>query len=285
MTPTDTNHDAPADPIHNRIADTSDTFAEPRLVRRNHGRSHSYTIDGRKVTGVTTALKALPKELKQWAADCAANHAVEHWDELAGLPITKRLDRIRYAYRDVVNAAALRGTQIHDLGEKLVHGEPVKVPDEHRGPVEAYARFLDRWQIEPIATETPVGHSRYGYAGTADLWATIGVRDEAPALVDLKTGKGVYESVALQLAAYRYADLWQPNGPDSETIHTAGDVDLVYVADIGPDDVRMLPVVAGAPEFEAFLYVLQTSRWLDLHGYRGPEPLIGEAETPKGHAA
>lgn len=265
---------------------TTTTTATPRLVRRNYGRGHGYTLDGRKVPGVTTILNALPKELKQWAADCAASYAIDHWDELAATPIARRLDKIRYAYKDVVGAAALRGTQIHTLGEKVVHGESVEVPDEHRGPVEAYARFLDRWQIEPVAVETPVGSDMYGgYGGTADLWATIGVRDGARALIDLKTGKGVYESVALQLAAYRYAQVWQPNGPESEQRLPSDYVDLVYVAHIGSDDVRMLPVQAGPLEFKQFCYVQQTAKWLDLHGFRGAEPLIGDAETPGGGVA
>lgn len=256
------------------------TTPNPRLVRRNYGRNHGYTLDGNKIPGVTTILNALPKELKQWAANCAAEFAIEHWDELAATPLAKRLDKIRYAHRDVVNAAALRGNEIHDLGEKLSHGLEVKVPDQHRGPVEAYARFLDKWQIEVVATETPVVSTQYGgYGGTADLWARIGAREGAPALIDLKTGKGIYESVALQLAAYRYAELWQPDGPASETELDPMAVDYVYVAHILPDDVRLLPVKAGPPEFRQFLYVMQTHRWLEKHGWKGDQPLIGDAET------
>jgi hypothetical protein len=254
----------------------------PRLVRRRYGRTgHGYTLDGDKVDGVTTILNALPKQLKQWAADCAANFAVEHWDELAEQPITKRLDRIRYAHRDVVNRAAIRGTDIHNHGENLVHGRPVDVPDEYRGPVEAYARFLDDWKIEPVATETPLANTTYRYGGTADLWATIGLGRFAGmrALVDLKTGKDVYESTVLQLAAYRYADLWQPDGPASE--EPLPEVDGVFIAHIMPDAVRLLPVVCGPEQFRQFLYVQQTSRWLALHGFRGPEPLIGDALQPE----
>jgi hypothetical protein len=257
-----------------------------RLARRNYGRGHSYNLDGDRVDGVTTILNALPKQLTQWASDAAANYAVEHWSELAEEPLTKRLDRIRYAHRDLVSAAALRGTRIHGYGERLVGGEAVEIPDEYRGPAEAYARFLDEWQIEPIAVETPLASTRHRYAGTADLWATIGVRDDARALVDLKTGKGVYESTVLQLAAYRYSDLWQPDGPDSEVERGEDDdVDLVYVAHVLPDAVRMLPVIAGPAEFRAFLYVQQTAQWLARHGFKGDEPLIGDAELASDRVA
>lgn len=256
----------------------SDPTTGPRLVRRNHGGGHSYLLDGQKIQGVTTILNALPKQLTQWASDCAANYAIEHWDDLAEEKLTKRLDRIRYAYRDEVKAAAARGTKIHGYGEHLVNGEDVEIPDEHRGPAEAYARFLDRWDIQPIAIETPLASERYGYAGTADLWATIGARHHQRALIDLKTGKNVYESTVMQLAAYRYAQLWQPDGPDTEG--PIAEVDAVYVAHILSDDVRLLPVVCEESQFRAFLYVQQTARWLERHGFRGEEPLIGDAEEP-----
>ena len=57
-------------------------------------------------------------------------------------------------------------------------------------------------------------------------------------------------------------------------------VDAVYVAHILPDDVRMLTVTADAAAFRQFLYVQQTSRWLKAHGFKGEQPLIGDAETP-----
>lgn len=259
---------------------------EPRLKSRRYGANgHGYLLDGDKIDGVTSILNALPKSLQQWAADCGANYAVEHWDELAEQPLTKRLDAIRYAHRDVVSAAAVRGTEIHGYGDALVHGTEVQIPDEHRGPAEAYARFLDQWEVEPVATEAVVGHTTYRYGGRGDLWATIGKRDGAYAYIDLKTGKNVYESVVLQCAAYDGVDLWQPHGPDTEQSYVP--VDLVYVAHILPDDVRMLPVRGtggavrpGVPEFRQFLYCQQTSHWLARHGFKGDEPLVEAAERP-----
>jgi hypothetical protein len=250
-----------------------------------YNKRHEYFLDGVKVGGVTTILsKAMPKGgLTQWAADCAADYAIEHWDELTGLPITKRVKAIQFAHRDVKTEAAGRGTSIHRYGEALIAGEPVEDP-EYLGPAQAYARFADEWKLEPVATETPLCHTRFRYGGRADLWATIGVRDNALALVDLKAGKNVYAETVLQLAAYRHAEIWQPDGPDSEQQLPA--VDLMYVAHIGADDVRMLPVDGCDPDpaicrqLRAFLYVQQTARWLDLHGWKGEEPLIGEAERP-----
>lgn len=253
------------------------TATATRLVRRNYGRGHGYQLDGKKIPGVTSIIDVLDKPaLRNWFAEEAAKRAVNEWDRLTEMPVSERLDYIKWGPRDKVRAAALRGTQIHTLGEKLARGEEVDVPDEHVGPVEAYARFLDRWQIEPVAIETPVVSTEHQYAGTADLWCTIGVRDGARALVDIKTGKGVYSEVGLQLAAYRYTNLFQPEKGREEP---TPEVDQVYVAHVFPDDVRMLPIEAGPNVFRAFLYVKAVyqarAQWEEW-------PLVGTAVYPDG---
>lgn len=262
-------------------------MTEPsRLTSRKYGASgHAYFIDGIKVDGVTTILGALPKSLTQWAADSAATEAIENWDELADLPLVKRLDRLRYAHRNKRDKAAARGTEIHKLGEGLYGGLPLEVPPEHRGAVEAYAKFLDAWDITPIASETPLVNLDYRYGGTADLWATIGVRDNVRALIDLKTGNNVYESTVLQLTGYRNATLWQPAKGDAKTRQASEEplppVDETWVAHILPDTVRMRPVRTDG-QFRAFLYVQQVHHWLEAHGFKGEEPLIDEPQLPGG---
>jgi hypothetical protein len=242
-----------------------------RLVRRNYGRGHGYKLDGEKLVGVTTALGVLDKPaLRDWIARTTAERAIDEWDELGELPISQRLERIRWGARDKTQAAALRGTQIHDLGEKVAHGAEVDVPDEHVGPVEAYARWLDEWQVETFATETPLASTVHKYGGTADLWGKVGRLDGALYLLDIKTGKGVYDEAAWQLAAYRYADLMLLDGAEVQVPEVAG----VYVAHVLPDDVRMLPVEANPETFRSFLYILQAYREVE----RAREwPLIGSA--------
>jgi hypothetical protein len=245
-----------------------------RLVRRNYGRGHGYKLDGEKIVGVTTALGVLDKPaLRDWIARTVAARAVDEWDELALMPVTERLERIRWGARDVVQAAALRGTQIHDLGQKLAEGGEVDVPDEHRGPVEAYARWLDRWDVTPWAAETPLASTQHKYGGTADLWAQVGKLGGEPFLLDIKTGKGVYTETAWQLAAYRFADLLIADGEEV----SVPDVSGVYVAHVLPDDVRMLPVEAGPREWRSFLYILQTYREVQA---AEEWPLIGSAVQP-----
>lgn len=288
----------------------------PRLRRHDYlafGRpSHAYTLDcnhnistkrapgndPHRLTGVTTILNALPGPRPEWGAKIAAEYVLNEWDELAERPITERLDLITGAPDRYVTAAADRGTEIHGYAEHLVKGEPVDVPDELRLAVDKLAQFLDDWQIEPYAVEAPValtpdqalnyGIGRLSFAGTLDLAARIGKRGGAHALFDIKTGS-VQNKVGLQLAGYRFANLWQPNGPDSETEKRPDDIELTYVIHVQPDAVEMLPVTAGARELRALAYINQQMTWLQQHDWwfktRGPEPLVGPAETPNGGTA
>ena len=249
-----------------------------RFERRNHGTGHSYRLDGHKIPGVTTVIGILDKSgpLKQWAANLAAEEAVEHWAELSGLPVVQRLDRIRYAHKKTLRQASVRGTRIHALGEKVAHGLDVQVPDEYVGPVEAYARFLDRWQIETHSTELPVCHTGYRFGGTADGIASSPLlADGEPFLFDVKTGKGVYAETALQLAAYRFADVALVDGAEVSMPATG---ERAYVAHVLADDVELLPVDAGPATAKAFLFALALYRWRESCG---DDPPVGRAVWPE----
>lgn len=283
------------------------TTTRPRLTRKDWNiggkTSHSYLLDcdckryskgdPHKLDGVTTILSALPGPPPSWGADMAAKTAIDEWDQLGQKPILERYEYLKGAPDRYMTQAADRGTAIHKLGEQLVFGEVPEVPEALQGPVEAYARFLDLWEIEPVAVETPValtpdrakqlGIGAMAYGGTADLWARVGKRDGALALIDAKTGNSVQNKTGLQLAAYDQANLWQPDGPASETTDKPA-ADLLFVAHIGPDDVRMLPVTGGLRELKYLAYLRMSMRWQQQHDWwyrqRGPEPLIGEAIQP-----
>jgi hypothetical protein len=222
---------------------------QPRFKRRNHGNGHSYTLDGVKVPGVTSVIGILDKPaLVGWAAKESASYAIEHWDELAELPMMQRADKITSARFDTNKKATTKGHRIHELGEKLSKGEPVEVPDEYRQPAESYARFLDAWDIETIRTETPICHTEYRYAGTFDAIAyspRLGT-----VMLDIKTGGRVYSEVALQLAAYRFADLMIDDEP---MIPTDGGV----VAHVLADTVDMVPIKQDETITSTFLYLLE----------------------------
>lgn len=261
------------------MSDTTSPASPPsdtRLVRRNYGRGHGYKLDGRKIPGVTTVLGLLDKPaLREWYAKEAAKRVIDHWDEIVEMPPSARMDFVQRGPRERTQAAALRGTEIHALGAQLAAGEEVEVPPEHRGPVEAYARWMDEWDVEPLASEAPVAFTQPGseYGGTADLWARVGVRDGIHALIDIKTGSGIFHETPVQLAAYGYANLSSWNGEEVEVLPP----DAFYVAHVLPDAVRMVPIYCDQATHRTFLYLLQVfnavEEWKEA-------PLIGEAERP-----
>lgn len=274
-----------------------------RFARTNHGKGHSYTWQGRRMPGVTTAIGAVLDKpaLVAWAANQTASYAVDHWDRLTGLPMLDRYEQLKAARFESNRTAVVAGKRIHDLGERLAHGKTVEVPDTLRPQVEAYARFLDEWDVEVVVTESPAAHSQYRYAGTFDLIAKVGKLDGAQLMLDLKTGKGVYAETALQLTAYRRCDLMlteveQPPGPRGgkrkpltveqpmpETIG-AGVIHIIGDSEGSPARVDLLPVDTSDDVWRSWLYVLELYRtWVQRSDPKSDvfAPPIGEPIYPE----
>jgi hypothetical protein len=212
-----------------------------------------------KVPGVTTILgEALrARALENWAAEVTAETAVNHWEELSALPLTERLTVLKRARWDTMTRAALRGTQIHDLAWRLVTGEPVEVPDEHLGPVQAVARFMDAHHLEPVLRERPVVNMTHRWAGTIDLLAGIG---DTLWLLDWKTGKGIYSETALQLSAYAHAE-WAER--EDGTLIEWTPPERAGAVHITPDSAELHEVDAGDETYMAFRYCQQVARWTE----------------------
>lgn len=232
------------------------------IKRIDTARSHHYVdAAGTRVPGVTTILSGgLPKPaLINWAANATAEAAVDRWAELGAMPVGKRLKELqgaRYAERD---AAAKRGTEIHGFGERLVKGETVDPPPELLGYVEGYARFLDAFQVVPVHVEFGVASYKHAYAGSGDLIADVMIPryGRQRLLIDLKSNKsGIFGEVALQLAAYRYADVLlsaDPNGEEQPMI----EVDGCAAVHIRPNGSDLILVTATTEVHRTFLYVAQ----------------------------
>lgn len=264
-----------------------------RIVRNDNGRNHWYVDEetGDRLPGVTTILKALPKDaLINWAGTATAEYAVDHWDELAKLAPSARLKKIqggRYESRD---AAANRGTQVHDMGERLIAGEAVTVPDYLRPYVDSYVRFLDEFQLRARHVEAVVYSDFHRYVGTLDIFGDILLPDMpeydglprdadgfvCDCLIDAKTNRsGIFGETALQLAGYRFADFMQPDPRDPDTAFPMPAVTWTGALWIRPDGYSLIPVTAGEEQHRAFLYVQQVGIF-----DAGARQLIGEPIEP-----
>jgi len=236
------------------------TYYTPPIRRIETARGHHYVDASRqRVPGVTTIIgDGVPKAaLINWAANATADAAINRWDELAELPPAQRLKALQGARYEDKDRAANRGTEVHRFAEDLIHGRPVQAPDEIAGHVEAYARFLDEFRVTPVHVEFSIASYRYGYAGTGDLIADLDTTaGPVRALLDLKTNRsGIYGETALQLAAYRYADVLITGAQEQPM----PEVQACFAIHVRGDGYSLIPVTAGPDQHRTFLYVQQVA--------------------------
>jgi hypothetical protein len=237
-------------------------FVAP-IRRVDTARGHHYKdAVGARVPGVTTIIgDGVPKPaLINWAANSTAEYAVDRWDELASLGPAAKLKRLQGARYEVKDTAARRGTEVHTAAELLIAGKDVKVAEEIAGHVEAYARFLDEFKVEPLHVEFSCISYKWGYAGTADLCARVVIPDKGPKtlLMDLKTTRsGVFGETALQLAAYRYPDVWVIDGEEVAPV----EVDYCAAIHVRGDGYDLVPVEVGEQEYKDFLYAAKVGQF------------------------
>jgi hypothetical protein len=236
-------------------------FVAP-IRRHDTAKGHNYKdATGARVPGVTTIISGgMPKPaLINWAANATADAAINDWERLSEMKPAARLKYLQGARYEEKDLAAKRGTEVHGFAEHLVKGEPVQVPDELVGHVEAYARFLDEFHIEPVHVEFSIASYKHGYAGTGDLIADVRVGATARhLLMDVKTNRsGIFGETALQLAAYRYADVLL----DGDQEHPMPEVDGCAAIHVRSDGYSLIPVTAGPEQFRAFLYVAQVAKF------------------------
>jgi hypothetical protein len=166
-----------------------------------------YTIDGKKFPSVTSILNVLNKpQLVNWAVRLTRDYikqelfAFRHADSLTDLDLGNLLAKSAAEHDRVRNAAADHGIVVHSsiasyIGNtsNVAQNDPVII---------AFRKWQESSQFVPIASERLVFSHEHGFAGTADLIGTLNGR---LALLDIKTGRGVYPEYKLQLAAYAFA--------------------------------------------------------------------------------
>ena len=225
-------------------------------------KSHRYKLDGQWVPGVTTLIgKGLPKPaIPYWAAKTVAEWVADNPDLTDDLkrmggrgPAVAFLKELPWQKRD---EAAIRGTDVHALAERIVHGEPVDVPEHLAGHVSGYVDWLDSTGLEPLLTERPVASRQWRYAGTFDL---IGKLDGRLWLLDVKTSSGVYGSTALQLTAYGNAEFYLDTDGTEQPLPAVERYGVLHVTEYGTT-LHYLPESANEPAWRDFLHVAHVGR-------------------------
>lgn len=242
-------------------------------------KTHRYRLDGHPVPGVTTLIgKGLPKPaIPYWAAKTVAEWVADNPDLTEDLkrmggrgPAVAFLKEIPWQKRD---EAAIRGTDVHKLGERLIHGEEVDVP-EHLAPrVAGYVEWLDARQPEPLLTEAACASRQWQYAGTFDLLAHM---DGQTWLLDLKTSSGVYGDMALQLAAYAHAEFYLDVDGAEQPMPTVDRLGIVHITEYGTT-LHEVPAEHNEAAWKDFLHVSWVGRAGDRIKTYLPDP---EGATP-----
>lgn len=246
-------------------------MTSPRNATTARGGKRFYSWRNENYWSVTTIIGGgIPKPaLLPWGIKMVAEGAIEAIENgaLEGMVRTDRDGAIRflkglpYAKRD---AAGDLGTLVHAACEAHSLGKPIPPwPLPVIPYMRAFEQFLSDFEPTFTATEASVYNRTQRYAGTLDAIATLTLPlQEQPisALFDVKTGKGVYAEVGLQLAAYRYAEfIGLPDGSKAPM----PEVDGALCLHLTPEGYRLIEVRADDEVFQAFLYAREVFRWLE----------------------
>ena len=223
--------------------------------------AHRYKLDGAWIPGVTTLIKdGLPAPaLMYWSARSVAEWVADHPEDVDALrrmgrgPMVQALKEVPWQKRD---DAAAKGTDVHALAEKLIHGEEVDVPEPISGYVQSCVDFLDEWKPKPLVVERPSANRAHWWAGTPDFFAEL--PDGRVALWDWKTGKsGIWPEAAFQLSAYRKAEFYLAEDGTEQPIPT---VDLCFAVWLQPDGYQVIPLKADDDTYAEFRHIARVAR-------------------------
>lgn len=219
---------------------------------------------------------------------------VQRWVELYHVGEAARRRREGSALHDCLEWWVLRGEWPDLVAIAAIQNQDETQDRITAADLEPYLVMLKQWVedygIEPrsfLAAEMTVWHHVHRYAGTLDgilrlepvtrkaakLCARIrpalqGPNSPVDVVVDLKSREGedkqFYESMALQLAAYRNAQTatLKISGQEAPMPHTHGGV----ILQVRPDGYTFEPVLTEINELSAFLSTLGLHRWMQKRG-------------------
>jgi hypothetical protein len=250
--------------------------------RVDKGNFHWYQEGQRRVPGVTSVISGgIPKPaLIGWAAGAVAEYVADNPQQIAAMGDQREalVGMLKGVPNDDRDRAARRGTEVHRLAEGLVRGLEVDVPEELAGHVESYLRFLEDWAPSDEIVEGHCFNRTLWYAGTFDLIATMG---RTRWLLDIKTTRsGVYPEAAIQLAAYRRAEVYI--GADG-AVHAMPSVDRCGVVWVRADGYDVIPVATGEAVFRAFRWAYGIAEFMRAAKDRPTDYVDAPIYPPRPH--
>lgn len=257
------------------------------------GRFYTHPGSGEKFWSVSTISKALAKPfLIPWAAKMAGECAVAEWDYLSTLKPNDRLMRIKSASARNNNRASAKGNQVHALIEDWIRKgcpenyditECPRDPDlikwnegkelvitkaELQAHFDGFVQWVAKHEPKFIHSETTVWSRKEKYAGTLDLIAELPhfqlPGEEEPgcfAILDAKSGSGIYPEVGLQLAAYARAEFYLDQDGNECPLPP---VEAAFALHVTQNGTKMIPVKIEDDVYNSFLYIREAFRFSEV---------------------
>lgn len=238
------------------------------------GRVYTHPVTGEEFRSVTTILGAANKPaLNNWIVKQVANYALDNLDMLVKMVGEDRreaafelLKASRYASS---KEAADIGDRAHKIIEELALGNDPEIPNDGVYVRKMWDELNEEFDIEVVYAEATLINRTIGYAGSADLMVLIrrkGLNPETGvvypwkrAIVDAKSGKSIYDSVALQLVAYAKAE--QILLPSGEEISMPA-IQETYALHVRPRSWALIPMKYDLATWNAFQAHVGVDRWI-----------------------
>ncbi|MGW3072751.1 hypothetical protein [Kitasatospora sp. NPDC001132] len=256
--------------------------AKVSTVQRGGSRFYVDHETQEKVPGVTSVVGMLPKPfLTPWAAKTTAEAAVDNLSAVKAIAESDRdgaIDFLKNAHRRYTKHRASIGSDAHDMFERMIRGEhidPSALSDAMRPYFLHFEEFMRSVNPELIRAEDVAWSDTHKYAGSFDALLRVWVvenedgsvtidptrgPDSTPVVIiaDWKTSKSTYAEVALQMAAYGFADwLIDPDGNREPMPH----IDAAAVLHVTEDQWAFKPVRFDDEVFEHFVTLRKTFEW------------------------
>jgi hypothetical protein len=251
----------------------------PDQYRDQEADGRFYHWEGEQYLSVTTALKlGLPSgHLMKWYARLVAEYVDGNWDGLAAARAEVDSDvfvrHLKEQPNIVRDEAGDFGSVVHELCERYVlSGEMPEEGDYERHVirrVNLYRHWIETMKPEFLAVEGVCYNRRHRYAGTFDM--IVDLPGYGRVIVDIKTGKGVYGSAALQQTAYRRAEFIAVGNQEVPMPKTRG----ALVLHLQKTQWRLLPVETRPASWSAFLHALHTAYWITGTGDGSERTAVG----------